>query len=85
MFGPGQALHAAPQQSRDVQRLDPAGQAVQEKGASFFDKPVGSGPFMLKSWEHGSKIVLEPPTRTIGSRANRIVKEVATADHRRGQ
>ena len=31
---------------------------LQEKGASFFEKPVGSGPFMLKNWARGSKIEL---------------------------
>jgi peptide/nickel transport system substrate-binding protein len=31
---------------------------LQEKGASFFEKPIGSGPFMLKNWARGSKIEL---------------------------
>ena len=31
---------------------------LQEKGASFFEQPVGSGPFMLKNWARGSKIEL---------------------------
>src|SRR5262249_36213980 len=31
---------------------------LQEKGAGFFEKPIGSGPFMLKNWARGSKIEL---------------------------
>ncbi|MFZ1469423.1 MAG: ABC transporter substrate-binding protein [Paracoccaceae bacterium] len=32
---------------------------VTEQGDAFFEKPVGSGPFMLKSWTRGSKVELE--------------------------
>lgn len=32
---------------------------VEAQGDPFFEKPVGSGPFMLKEWVRGSKIVLE--------------------------
>ncbi|WP_114217283.1 ABC transporter substrate-binding protein [Ochrobactrum sp. 3-3] len=31
---------------------------VEAKGAAFFEAPVGSGPFMLKSWVRGSKVEL---------------------------
>nr|MBO2508625.1 hypothetical protein [Bacillota bacterium] len=38
--------------------VDPA--AVEEYGDDFGRKPVGSGPFVLKEWVTGERIVLEP-------------------------
>jgi peptide/nickel transport system substrate-binding protein len=32
---------------------------LQEKGQGFFEKPVGSGPFMVKSWERGNRMLLD--------------------------
>ncbi|TKA95003.1 ABC transporter substrate-binding protein [Cereibacter changlensis] len=32
---------------------------VEAKGEAFFEAPVGSGPFVLKAWNRGSKIELE--------------------------
>jgi peptide/nickel transport system substrate-binding protein len=34
------------------------GNTPQEKAKAFAEKPVGSGPFMLTSWKHGSEMVL---------------------------
>ncbi|WP_342641319.1 ABC transporter substrate-binding protein [Rhodoligotrophos ferricapiens] len=31
---------------------------LEEKGAAFFDAPIGSGPFTLKNWARGNKIEL---------------------------
>jgi peptide/nickel transport system substrate-binding protein len=34
------------------------GNTPQEKAKAFAEKPVGSGPFLLTSWKHGSEMVL---------------------------
>ncbi len=33
--------------------------ALEAQGEAFFEHPVGSGPFVLKSWDRGSRMVLE--------------------------
>lgn len=35
------------------------GNTIEEKAQAFAEKPIGSGPFMVKSWMRGSEIVLE--------------------------
>ena len=32
---------------------------VHSEGAKFWSKPIGSGPFMLKQWVHGSYLILQ--------------------------
>jgi peptide/nickel transport system substrate-binding protein len=36
------------------------GATLDEKAKAFAEKPIGSGPFMLDSWEHDVKMVLKP-------------------------
>ncbi|MCC7478228.1 ABC transporter substrate-binding protein [bacterium] len=59
-------------------------QAVQEAGAGFGDKPVGSGPYKFDSWEREQRIVLkanpdyfdgQPPIETL---VFRIIKDENT-------
>ena len=34
-------------------------QQHQQRGAGFFDRPIGTGPFMFDRWERGSRVLLE--------------------------
>ena len=37
-----------------------AGADLEEKSKNFADHPIGSGPFMLKSWTRNTEMVMEP-------------------------